>query len=219
MAKGTSFADKSKGKKKINKTFVKYVKSIKSEKTGHWRFNEQMVALKSGENLDGAIKRLEEESLALDLDLSNIETAVEETIEAQNEQVETEATVVADEVEETVELTEDKEEASVEETPSEVQVAESPSERAPAKAVAEEEKLPPALESKEKAKEEKAAILEPDPSEIVEPDPSQIVEPDEEDSTEEATKEEKAPVDSTEEESLNENREVLSNEDKKEQSE
>jgi len=190
MAKGTSFADKSKGKKKINKTFVKYVKSIKSEKTGHWRFNEQMVALKSGENLDGAIKRLEEESLALDLDLSNIETAVEETIEAQNEQVETEATVVADEVEETVELTEDKEEASVEETPSEVQVAE-------------EEKLPPALESKEKAKEEKAAILEPD----------------EEDSTEEATKEEKAPVDSTEEESLNENREVLSNEDKKEQSE
>jgi hypothetical protein len=203
MAKGTSFADKSKGKKKINKTFVKYVKSIKSEKTGHWRFNEQMVALKSGENLDGAIKRLEEESLALDLDLSNIETAVEETIEAQNEQVETEATVVADEVEETVELTEDKEEASVEETPSEVQVAESPSERAPAKAVAEEEKLPPALESKEKAKEEKAAILEPD----------------EEDSTEEATKEEKAPVDSTEEESLNENREVLSNEDKKEQSE
>ena len=211
MAKGTSFADKSKGKKKINKTFVKYVKSIKSEKTGHWRFNEQMVALKSGENLDGAIKRLEEESLALDLDLSNIETAVEETIEAQNEQVETEATVVADEVEETVELTEDKEEASVEETPSEVQVAESPSERAPTKAVAEEEKLPPALESKEKAKEEKAAILEPDPS--------QIVEPDEEDSTEEATKEEKAPVDSTEEESLNENREVLSNEDKKEQSE
>ena len=203
MAKGTSFADKSKGKKKINKTFVKYVKSIKSEKTGHWRFNEQMVALKSGENLDGAIKRLEEESLALDLDLSNIETAVEETIEAQNEQVETEATVVADEVEETVELTEDKEDASVEETPSEVQVAESPSERAPAKAVAEEEKLPPALESKEKAKEEKAAILEPD----------------EEDSTEEATKEEKAPVDSTEEESLNENREVLSNEDKKEQSE
>jgi hypothetical protein len=203
MAKGTSFADKSKGKKKINKTFVKYVKSIKSEKTGHWRFNEQMVALKSGENLDGAIKRLEEESLALDLDLSNIETAVEETIEAQNEQVETEATVVADEVEETVELTEDKEEASVEETPSEVQVAESPSERAPAKAVAEEEKLPPALESKEKAKEEKAASLEPD----------------EEDSTEEATKEEKAPVDSTEEESLNENREVLSNEDKKEQSE
>jgi hypothetical protein len=85
MAKGTSFADKSKEKKKISQTFVKYVKSIKSEKTGHWRFNEQMVGLKSGENLDGAIKRLEEESLALDLDLSNMETAVEETVEAQNE--------------------------------------------------------------------------------------------------------------------------------------
>ena len=202
MAKGTSFADKSKGKKKINKTFVKYVKSIKSEKTGHWRFNEQMVALKSGENLDGAIKRLEEESLALDLDLSNIETAVEETIEAQNEQVETEATVVADEVEETVELTEDKEEASVEETPSEEQVAELPSEGAPAKAEAEEEEIPPALEAKETAEEEKAAILDPD----------------EEVSTEEAPKEEKVPVDATEEESLEEHSKELSNEDKKKQS-
>lgn len=200
MAKGTSFADKSKGKKKINQTFVKYVKSIKSEKTGHWRFNEKMIALKSGENLDGAIKRLEEESFALDLDLSNMETAVEETIEAQDEQVETEVAVVADEVEETVELTEDKEEASVEETPSEEQVAESPSEGAPAKAEAE---IPPALEAKETAEEEKAAILDPD----------------EEVSNEEATKEEKVPVDATEEESLEEHSEELSNEDKKKQSE
>ena len=199
MAKGTSFADKSKGKKKINQTFVKYVKSIKSEKTGHWRFNEKMIALKSGENLDGAIKRLEEESFALDLDLSNMKTAVEETIEAQDEQVETEVAVVADEVEETVELTEDKEEASVEETPSEEQVAESPSEGAPAKAEAE---IPPALEAKETAEEEKAAILDPD----------------EEVSTEEAPKEEKVPVDATEEESLEEHSKELSNEDKKKQS-
>ena len=202
MAKGTSFADKSKGKKKINQTFVKYVKSIKSEKTGHWRFNEKMIALKSGENLDDAIKRLEEESFALDLDLSNMETAVEETIEAQDEQVETEVAVVADEVEETVELTEDKEEASVEETPSEEQVAELPSEGAPAKAEAEEEEIPPALEAKETAEEEKAAIFDPD----------------EEVSTEEAPKEEKVPVDATEEESLEEHSKELSNEDKKKQS-
>ena len=151
MAKGTSFADKSNKKKKINQTFVKYVKSIKSEKTGHWRFNEQMVGLKSGENLDGAIKRLEEESFALDLDLSNMETATEETVEAKNEQVDTEVAVVADDVEETVELTEEKKEVSLEETPSEEQVAESPSEGAPAK-----------------AEEEKAAILEPDEEESTE---------------------------------------------------
>ena len=138
MAKGTSFADRSNKKKKINQTFVKYVKSIKSEKTGHWRFNEQMVGLKSGENLDGAIKRLEEESLALDLDLSNMETATEETVEAKNEQVDTEAAVVADDLEETVELTEEKKEASLEETPSEEQVSESPSEGASAKAEEEE---------------------------------------------------------------------------------
>ena len=83
MAKGTSFADKSKGKKKINKTFVKYVKSIKSEKTVHWSFNEQMVGLNSGENLDGALKRIQEEALALDLVLPSLEEAVEQTVEEQ----------------------------------------------------------------------------------------------------------------------------------------
>ena len=82
MAKGTSFADKSKKKKKISQTFVKYVKSIKSEKTGHWRFNEQMVGLNSGENLDGALKRIQEEALALDLVLPSLEEAVEQKKEA-----------------------------------------------------------------------------------------------------------------------------------------
>ena len=94
MAKGTSFADKSNKKKKISQTFVKYVKSIKSEKTGHWRFNEQMVRSKKGEQLDVALKRMDEVANLVDIDLSEFEIAeppVEETVaEIADETVETE---------------------------------------------------------------------------------------------------------------------------------
>lgn len=69
MAKGTSFAEKSKGDKSIDHTFIKYVKSVQSEKTGHWRFNEQIVALASGETLDAALKRMHASAMALDLEL------------------------------------------------------------------------------------------------------------------------------------------------------
>ncbi len=93
MAKGTSFAAKSKGKNKKTQSFVKYVKSIKSEKTGHWRFNEQMIALNEGENLDSALKRLKDDSLALDMDMPVFEepkteelpVEVEKNIEPENE--------------------------------------------------------------------------------------------------------------------------------------
>ena len=97
MAKGTSFADKSKGTKKKGLSFVKYIKSNKSEKTGHWRFNEQMVSLNSGENLDGALKRMEEETLALDMELPTpFDEAVEENVK---EESQTEAEASDDSVE------------------------------------------------------------------------------------------------------------------------
>ena len=78
MAKQQSFADKaSKKKGKSLGTFVKYIKSILSEKTGHWRFNEQIVNIKDGENLDSALKRIEEEKQALDIEMptDNVEEA------------------------------------------------------------------------------------------------------------------------------------------------
>ena len=97
MAKGTSFADKSKGKKKKGLSFVKYIKSNKSEKTGHWRFNDQMVSLNSGENLDGALKRMDEETLALDMELPTpFDEAVEENVK---EESQTEAEASDDSVE------------------------------------------------------------------------------------------------------------------------
>ena len=78
MAKQQSFADKAtKKKKKDLSTYVKYIKSVKSEKTGYWRFNEQMIQVKEGENLDGALKRMDELNQILDMEMPVVESAAE----------------------------------------------------------------------------------------------------------------------------------------------
>ena len=69
--KQKSFADKASGKgADADATMVKYVKSIKSEKTGFWRFNEQMIKVREGEDLNAALKRMDEASNLVDIDLS-----------------------------------------------------------------------------------------------------------------------------------------------------
>jgi hypothetical protein len=68
--KQQSFADKAAGSKGKESIYVKYVKSVKSEKTGQWRFNEQMVRSKKGEQLDVALKRMDEVANLVDIDLS-----------------------------------------------------------------------------------------------------------------------------------------------------
>ena len=73
--KQKSFADKASGRgAEENAVMVKYVKSVKSEKTGFWRFNEQMVKLRDGENLDAALKRMNEAENLVDIDLSNFDS-------------------------------------------------------------------------------------------------------------------------------------------------
>ena len=80
--KQKSFADKASGKgDDADSVMVKYVKSVKSEKTGFWRFNEQMIKLKGGENLDAALKRMDETSNLVDIDLTEFESKVKEAEE------------------------------------------------------------------------------------------------------------------------------------------
>jgi hypothetical protein len=82
--KQKSFADKASGNKETDAVYVKYVKSVKSEKTGRWRFNEQMIRTKKGEQLDVALKRLNQVANLVDIDLSEFivtDTPVEETLE------------------------------------------------------------------------------------------------------------------------------------------
>ena len=75
--KQISFADKAAKTKDSDAVYVKYVKSVRSEKTGQWRFNEQMVKTKKGEKLDVALKQLEEAKTLVDIDLSEFETKYE----------------------------------------------------------------------------------------------------------------------------------------------
>ena len=83
MAKQQSFAEKAAKKKKKNlSTYVKYIKSVKSEKTGYWRFNEQMIEVKEGENLDGALKRMDEVAQVFNMEIPVIESAADvDTVE------------------------------------------------------------------------------------------------------------------------------------------
>ena len=96
--KQKSFADKASGRgADADAVMVKYVKSVKSEKTGFWRFNEQMVKLRDGEDLNAALKRLDEASNLVDIDLSAFEatTNTDDTSPAKAEESK-ESTVVSD---------------------------------------------------------------------------------------------------------------------------
>ena len=104
MAKKTlSFAEKAaKKKKKSDIKYVKYVGSVRSEKTGQWRFNERMIGLQGGESLDAALKRIDKEKKLLNIELPDPDQAQVES-DTTEEAVET-VTVAEDEsTEESVE--------------------------------------------------------------------------------------------------------------------
>ena len=61
MAKKQTFTSKL-SKQGSNFKYVKHIKAVKSEDTGHIKFLENMVRLEENENLDQALKRMEEES-------------------------------------------------------------------------------------------------------------------------------------------------------------
>ena len=82
--KQKSFADKASGNKDKDMVYVKYVKSVQSDITGRWRFNDQMVKMKKGEQLDVALKRMDEVANLSDIDLSEFTKTVEPSIEQEN---------------------------------------------------------------------------------------------------------------------------------------
>jgi ribosomal protein S21 len=107
MAKKQTFTSKL-SKQDSNFKYVKHIKSVKSEDTGHIKFLENMVRLEENENLDQALKRMEEESKQV---LSFGEVLEEASTE---EQTTEEAPVEEAPAEE-----ESKEEAPAEEAPAE----------------------------------------------------------------------------------------------------
>ena len=73
--KQKSFADKASGNKNKDSVYIKYVKSIQSEETGGWRFNEQIIQMQKGEQLDSALKRMDEVANLVDIDLSQFSSS------------------------------------------------------------------------------------------------------------------------------------------------
>ena len=88
--KQKSFADKASGNKNKDSVFVKYVKSIQSEETGGWRFNEQIIQMQKGEQLAAALKRIDQVANLVDIDLSQFSNSKEnedDNVEAKEELV------------------------------------------------------------------------------------------------------------------------------------
>ena len=88
--KQKSFADKASGNKNKDSVFVKYVRSIQSEETGGWRFNEQIIQMQKGEQLAAALKRINEVANLVDIDLSqfsNLEKKDDENVDLKEEVV------------------------------------------------------------------------------------------------------------------------------------
>ena len=88
--KQKSFADKASGNKNKDSVFVKYVKSIQSEETGGWRFNEQIIEMQKGEQLATALKRMDEVANLVDIDLSQFSNSKkndDENVEAKEQLV------------------------------------------------------------------------------------------------------------------------------------
>ena len=76
--KQKSFADKAAGNTSGESVYVKYVKSVQSEDTGRWRFNEQIIRMNKGEQLDAALKRMDEAANLVDIDLSEFVSSADE---------------------------------------------------------------------------------------------------------------------------------------------
>jgi outer membrane biosynthesis protein TonB len=138
MAKKQTFESKL-SKKGSNFKYVKHIKSVVSEDSGFIKFLDNMVRLEENENIDQALKRMEEESKQV---LSFGESIEEAPAEESKEEAPTE------EVKEDAPVEESKEEAPAEEVKEDVPVEES-KEEAPAEEVKEDvpvEEAEPATE-------------------------------------------------------------------------
>ena len=131
MAKKQTFTSKL-GKDGKNFKFVKHIKTVTSEESGHVKFVANMVRLDENENIDQALKRMEEEA--------SVTLAFGESVDA--EEVVTEDApaeeIVAEEIQD--------------ETPAEETPAEETQEEAPA-----EEEVPVEESSEESVPEEDSA--------------------------------------------------------------
>ena len=146
MAKKQTFTSKlNKGGNDFK--YVKHIKSVVSEDSGHIKFLHNMVRLEENENLDQALKRMEEESMqGLSFGKPAEDAPAEEVPAEEAPAEEAKEEVPAEEAKEEAPAEEVKEEASAEEVNEEA-----PAEEAPVEEVKEEAEPATEEESAEKA--------------------------------------------------------------------
>ena len=99
--KQTSFADKaSRLGKDAEATYAKYIRSVQSEKTGKWRFNEQMIRIDKGETLDATLKRMDKVANLVDIDLTQFlkEKSIEKPDSGKKDSIEVDAKAPSDSI-------------------------------------------------------------------------------------------------------------------------
>ena len=149
MAKKQTFTSKL-GKDAKNFKFVKHIKTVTSEESGHIKFVANMVRLDENENIDQAMKRMEEEaSVTLAFGESvDTEEVITEDVSAEETQQEVPAVEEVPAAEEAPVEDAPKEEVSAQE---EVPVEDAPKEEVPVEQSSEESV--PEEDSAEKADE------------------------------------------------------------------
>ena len=127
--KQKSFAEKAVKHDGKEMVYVKFVKSVASNKEGYWRFNESMISMEKGESLETTLKRLDAEANLADIEMS---PAVEVAEEIPEVVVET-SEAVSDEASPEEAIEETPAEAAVEETAVETMEEESVEDSSPEK--------------------------------------------------------------------------------------
>ena len=146
MAKKQTFTSKL-GKEKTNFKFVKHIRTLVSEKTGHIKFLSRMLRIEENENIDQALEREEESSNISSFGEQPAEETQEEApVEEAQEETPAEEAPAEEPAEEEL-----KEEQPAEETPAEETQEEAPSEETQEEAPAEESA--PEEDSAEEAEE------------------------------------------------------------------
>ena len=114
MAKKQTFESKL-SKKGSNFKYVKHIKSVVSEESGHIKFLDNMVRLEENENIDQALKRMDEESKQVLAFGESIEEAPAEEVKEDAPVEESKEEAPAEEVKEDAPVEELKEETPTEE--------------------------------------------------------------------------------------------------------
>ncbi|MBT5097090.1 MAG: hypothetical protein HOM22_04675, partial [Candidatus Marinimicrobia bacterium] len=95
--KQKSFAEKASSTGGKDLVHVKFVKSVPSDRDGFWRFNESMISMEKGQNLDAKLKEMEDEAKLVDIEMPSDKEEIVDSEESKSIEAPAEAEAPAEE--------------------------------------------------------------------------------------------------------------------------